>query len=113
MKKLIALAIVFMTSTSYAIMIDSGNNMAQEQAPMRDNPSIMNDRRYTPPTYGSEVNDSISTGQSSTRRNSVDTPAANTRPVERCIDRRGYSYSRNDSGYAACVNQNSRQMRNR
>lgn len=118
MKSLIAMALVLVTTSSYAINIDAGNNMAQEPAPARDSSSTMSDRRVynnNSTTYGSEMNDrrtiddNVSTGQSSTRRtNSVDTPATQVRPAERCIDRNGYSYSRNDSGYAACVNQGMR-----
>lgn len=118
MKNLMALTLMFMSTSLYAVNIDAGNNLGQEPAPervrerIRENPNMTerNRRVYDSSTYGRE--DSISTGQSATRRDKMDTPA-NTRPVERCIDRSGYSYSKNDSGYAACVNQSLREMRNR
>ncbi len=124
MKNIMALAVVLMSTSLYAIDVDGGNNMGQEPAPnyiresrtsRMDSPRKMNESSMN---YGSEMNDrrfddSISTGQSSTRRNSMDAPAARPAVTERCIDKAGYSYSKNDSGYAACVNQHNRMMRNR
>ena len=98
MKNLMALTLIVFSTSLYALDLDDGNNMGQEKAPK------MRER--------STVNDSISTGQSSTvrSRNSdrsiLDTPAV-VQPRERCIDRSGYSYDRNDSGFSSCVNQRS------
>lgn len=121
MKNLMAWAFVFFSTSLYAVNIDSGNNMGQESVPevLKESRVDRVDRmdRQTK-TYGSEMNDerfddSISTGQSSTRRNSIDTPTSRPAATERCIDRAGYSYSRNDSGFAACVNQRSKMMKKR
>ena len=101
MKHFMALVLVVATSTSYAVMIGSGNNMGQESPPKKE----VSETRME--------EDVIRSGQSATRRNQMDTPSLKNRPEERCIDRNGYSYSKNDSGFAACVNQNNRRMRNR
>lgn len=101
MKHFMALVLVVATTTSYAVIKGGGNNMGQESPPKKE----VRETRME--------EDAISTGQSATRRNQMDTPSLKNRPEERCIDRYGYSYSKNDSGFAACVNQNARRIRNR
>ncbi|MBC7713851.1 MAG: hypothetical protein H7177_10960 [Rhizobacter sp.] len=108
MKNVIALALVLMMTSAHAVNVSRGNNMGAEQAPKREetNSSVtdtnrrMNDSTAT--TYGAEqtTNDSISTGQAATTRRTTPT-------VTRCVDSSGYSYYKNDSGFASCVNQSS------
>ncbi|MBC7427657.1 MAG: hypothetical protein H7336_03535 [Bacteriovorax sp.] len=128
MKKITVMAFILFSTTSYAVQLGSSNNMGAESAPRRDsstNASMSDINRRandsTRSTYGEEStgtrnNDTISTGQSSTRRgtNRTDAPAkTNTNSSTACVDRSGYSYYKNDSGYAACVNQSSSQMKSR
>ena len=121
MKSLLTMAIILFATTSKAMMDSSLSNMGTEQSLRKNNSvnssnSLQDSNSDISPTatyrneyVGKRASDSISTGQSATKRNDMNARTIPITPISSkpCVDSSGFAYYKNDSGYATCVSQRS------